>query len=243
MLLSRLRDATIRGRVRRGASHDAGRSPLGAPPWRFSAGAALPSPASFCLRMPCSELPRSQVVVPGGRCPGPPEPAVTSRGHRTPLPLHLQDRLEKTALHERGWQIIYYKTRLRRQDKSHKVADISARFRPCAGGRPVHLQLTTGSRRCRNRCAPRCGGRSGISTPAPSKGGCSSLTRRRKTARPPAPRRYGPAMLPAIKHQKVALERRDVGEFEHAGRDPWRAPSQHSRSGLTFGRPALEVAP
>jgi hypothetical protein len=25
-------------RVRRGASHDAGRSPLGAPPWRFSAG-------------------------------------------------------------------------------------------------------------------------------------------------------------------------------------------------------------
>ncbi len=36
-LLSRLRDATA-ARVRRSASHDAGRSPLGAPPWRFSAG-------------------------------------------------------------------------------------------------------------------------------------------------------------------------------------------------------------
>jgi len=30
--------------------------------------------------------PRSQVIMPGGRCPGPPEPAVTSRGRRTPLP-------------------------------------------------------------------------------------------------------------------------------------------------------------
>src|SRR3981081_1898029 len=28
----------IRAQVRRGASHDAGRSPLGAPPWRFLAG-------------------------------------------------------------------------------------------------------------------------------------------------------------------------------------------------------------
>ena len=67
-----------------GASHDAGRSPLGAPPWRFSAGgrASISGIASGSVQ----RAPRSQVVVPGGRCPGPPEPTVTSRGRRTPLP-------------------------------------------------------------------------------------------------------------------------------------------------------------
>ena len=71
-------------RVRRGASHDAGRSPLGAPPWRFSAGgrASISGIASGSVQ----RAPRSQVIMPGGRCPGPPEPAVTSRGRRTPLP-------------------------------------------------------------------------------------------------------------------------------------------------------------
>src|SRR6476661_4064615 len=70
-------------RVRRGASHDAGRSPLGAPPWRFSAGgrASISGIASGSVQ----RAPRSQVVMPGGRCPGPPKPAVTSRGRRTPL--------------------------------------------------------------------------------------------------------------------------------------------------------------
>ena len=57
-------------RVRRGASHDAGRSPLGAPPWRFSAGgrASISGIASGSVQ----RAPRSQVVVPGGRCPGQP---------------------------------------------------------------------------------------------------------------------------------------------------------------------------
>src|ERR1700754_4589580 len=50
----------------------------------FWPGAALPSPA--LPPDPYSDAPRSQVVMPGGRCPGPPEPAVTSRGRRTPLP-------------------------------------------------------------------------------------------------------------------------------------------------------------
>src|SRR3979411_2102987 len=70
VLLSRLRGATSE-LVRRGASHDAGRSPLGAPPWRFSAG----GPASiFGLASgSVQRAPRSQVVMPGGRCPGPPE--------------------------------------------------------------------------------------------------------------------------------------------------------------------------
>ena len=59
--------------VRRGASHDAGRSPLGAPPWRFWAGgrASISGIASGSVQ----RAPRSQVVVPGGRGPGPPESA------------------------------------------------------------------------------------------------------------------------------------------------------------------------
>src|SRR5262245_50190532 len=63
-----------------GASHDAGRSPLGAPPWRFRAS----GPRFRLLRRPPSynggqlpsgsvqRAPRSQVMVPGGRGPGPP---------------------------------------------------------------------------------------------------------------------------------------------------------------------------
>jgi hypothetical protein len=48
------------------------RSPLGAPPWRFWAGGR----ASFSGISSGSveRAPRSRVVVPGGRCPGPPEP-------------------------------------------------------------------------------------------------------------------------------------------------------------------------
>src|SRR5262249_6580413 len=50
--------------ARRLASHDAGRSPLGAPPWRFgprgrasvSFGARRPTTAGSCLPDPCSEL-------------------------------------------------------------------------------------------------------------------------------------------------------------------------------------------
>ena len=69
-LLSRLRDATGPHPAGRGASHDAGRSPLGAPPWRFSAGgrASISGIASGSVQ----RAPRSQVVMPGGRCPGQP---------------------------------------------------------------------------------------------------------------------------------------------------------------------------
>ena len=50
----------------------------------FRPGAALP--ISGIASGSVQRAPRSQVVMPGGRCPGPPEPAVTSRGRRTPLP-------------------------------------------------------------------------------------------------------------------------------------------------------------
>jgi hypothetical protein len=61
-------------------AYDAGRSPLGAPPWRFWAS----GPRFRLLRRPPSynggqlpsgsvqRAPRSQVIVPGGRGPGPP---------------------------------------------------------------------------------------------------------------------------------------------------------------------------
>ena len=105
-LLSRVRDATYPRSVRRGASHDAGRSPLGAPPWRFSAGgrASISGISSGSVQ----RAPRSQVVMPGGRCPGPPESAVTSRGRRTPLPAPPSGSSPETPLHERGWQNVLY---------------------------------------------------------------------------------------------------------------------------------------
>ena len=88
----------------RGASHNAGRSPLGAPPWRFWAS----GPRFRLLRHPppyngghlpsgsVQRAPRSQVVVPGGRLPGPPE----ASGYEPPAagrhsPLRLQDRLRR----------------------------------------------------------------------------------------------------------------------------------------------------
>ena len=69
----------------------------------FWPGAALPSPA--LPPDPYSDAPRSQVVVPGGRCPGPPEPAVTSRSRRTPLPAPPSGPSLEDAPHERGWRI------------------------------------------------------------------------------------------------------------------------------------------
>src|SRR6187399_1199901 len=72
----------------------------------FRPGAALPSPAF--PPDPCSDAPRSQVVVPGGRCPGPPESAVTSRGRGTPLPAPPSGSSPETPLHERGWQNVLH---------------------------------------------------------------------------------------------------------------------------------------
>jgi hypothetical protein len=87
--------------ARRLAPHDAGRSPLGAPPWRFWApGAALSSPAFAPDR--AQRAPRTQVVVPGGRGPCLPRPAVTSRRRRTPLPAPPSGSSPETPLDERG---------------------------------------------------------------------------------------------------------------------------------------------
>src|SRR3984893_13086384 len=95
------RNAAGQALARRLASHNAGRSPLSAPPWRFWApGAALLSPAFAPDRL--QRAPRSQVVVPGGRGPCLPRRTVTSRRRGTPrLAPHSGSSLEH-ALNERG---------------------------------------------------------------------------------------------------------------------------------------------
>ena len=80
------------GEARRASSGT--RSPLGAPPWRFWVGGR----ASFSGISSGSveRAPRSRVVVPGGRGPGPPEPAgyePAAAGRHSPL--RLQDRLRR----------------------------------------------------------------------------------------------------------------------------------------------------
>src|SRR5262249_16148921 len=87
----------------REAYHDAGRSPLGAPPWRFWApGAALASPAFAPDRL--QRAPRTQVVVPGGRGPEPPG----ANGYKPPpqdaTPRSAFRSLPEDALNERGWE-------------------------------------------------------------------------------------------------------------------------------------------
>ena len=68
--VGRAHDAARQALARRLASHNAGRSPLGAPPWRFftRGRASFSGIASGSVE----RAPRSQVVVPGGRLPGPP---------------------------------------------------------------------------------------------------------------------------------------------------------------------------
>src|SRR6516225_5785471 len=87
--------------ARRLASHDAGRSPLGAPPWRFWApGAALLSPAFAPDRL--QRAPRTQVVVPGGRGPEPPGTSGYKRPPQDATPRSVFRSLPEDALNERG---------------------------------------------------------------------------------------------------------------------------------------------
>src|SRR5262245_51457631 len=97
--------------ARRLASHAAGRSPLGAPPWRFWAPAPRFS-HRHVRRIGYSELlaPRSWCLE--GGVPRLPGRAVTSRRRRTPrLAPHSGSSLEH-ALNERGWEWFYHRFEL-----------------------------------------------------------------------------------------------------------------------------------
>jgi hypothetical protein len=89
-----------------GPSHDAGRSPLGAPPWRFWASGPRFShrcPPPLALRRASdrsSELLAAR--VPGRRIPEPPEASRLTRRRRTPLPAAPSGSPPETPLNQRG---------------------------------------------------------------------------------------------------------------------------------------------
>jgi hypothetical protein len=104
----RARNAARQALARRLASHDAGRSPLGAPPWRFWApGAALlsPLPPSACASAGSGSDPASS-SQPGRNAwragSLPPGAAVTSRHRRTPHLAPPSGCLRTAPLKERG---------------------------------------------------------------------------------------------------------------------------------------------
>src|SRR5262245_6783264 len=96
--------------ARRLASHDAGRSPLGAPPWRFWASGPrfrlLRRPPSYNGgQSPCGSVqraPRSQVIVPGGRGPGPPGASGYKPPPQDATPRSAFRMSPEDALNERG---------------------------------------------------------------------------------------------------------------------------------------------
>src|SRR5262249_47573926 len=108
----RAHNAARQALARRLASHDAGRSPLGAPPWRVWAS----GPRFRLLRRPPSynggqlpsgsvqRAPRSHVVVPGGRDPGPPEASGYKPPPQDATPRSAFRMSPETPLNERGWE-------------------------------------------------------------------------------------------------------------------------------------------
>src|SRR5215510_16391894 len=94
-------DATCQALARRHASSDVGRSPLGAPPWRFS-GRGPRFRLQHFLRSPCSELLAARSYSAWRAVSRTSRGAVTSRRRRTPHLAPPMDRLRKTPLDERG---------------------------------------------------------------------------------------------------------------------------------------------
>jgi hypothetical protein len=97
-------DAAYQALARRLASHDAGRSPLGAPPWRFWApGAALPSPwapavlqrraVALRIRAASSSHPGRSAWRAGSRASRGERLRAAAAGRHSPL--RLQDRLRR----------------------------------------------------------------------------------------------------------------------------------------------------
>ena len=90
--------------------YDAGRSPLGAPPWRFWASGPrfrlLGRPPSYNGgQLPSGSVqraPRSQVVVPGGRGPGPPGASGYKPPPQDATPRSAFRMSPETPLNERG---------------------------------------------------------------------------------------------------------------------------------------------
>ena len=80
-------------RVRRGASHDAGRSPLGAPPWRFSAGGRVSISGIASGSVQRLLAARSSCLA--GGVPDLPSPRLRAAAAGRHSPLRLRDRLRR----------------------------------------------------------------------------------------------------------------------------------------------------
>ena len=122
-------------RVRRGASHDAGRSPLGAPPWRFSAGgrASISGIASGSVQR-CSSQPGRRAWRAVSR-------TSRARGYE-PRP---QDATPRSAFrivsgdapHERGWE----SCSITSMSSQHKIRSVVG-TRPSA---PIRVDISGGT--------------------------------------------------------------------------------------------------
>ena len=138
---------------------------------------------------------------------------------------------------------VLVKTPLMSEDvKSYIITSLSSQYRcrdvAASGGLLCQLplprsprRLTADSRRCRNRCALRCGGRNGISTRRRRRAAARASAPHQRTARPPAPRRYGQAMLPAT---SVGRSCSSAGKVVRVSRP--RAGTARMQNGDRFGR-------
>jgi hypothetical protein len=103
-----------------------GRSPLGAPPWRFWAPArASLTGAHHKLSLGrgpdrIQRAPRARVVVPGRRGAGPPEATVANRNRGTPLLAPPSGSPLEDAPHERGCEPMYFSCNLQSSAKCRK---------------------------------------------------------------------------------------------------------------------------
>ena len=100
-------DAADQALARRLASNNVGRSPLGAPPWRFlGSGSALPSAALPPQRV--QRAPRGTGRSAWRAGPVPPEHAITSRTAGRHTSLRLQDRLRRRPSMSKANRLLLY---------------------------------------------------------------------------------------------------------------------------------------
>ena len=145
--------------ARRLASHDAGRSPLGAPPWRFfTRGRASVSGIRLSSRLgglgSVQRAPRSQVIVPGGRGPGPPE----ANGYKPPpqdaTPRSAFRMSPDDALNERGCESIITAS-ICSQVNIRFVVDAVVASRRRAADQPIRRLVSINSQPLAPACSTR----------------------------------------------------------------------------------------
>src|SRR4029079_3466051 len=131
----------------------------------FRPGAALPSPA--LPPDPLSELLAARSSCLAGGVPDLASPRLRAAAAGRHSPLRLQDRLRKTPLHERGWQIIYINivtSTIAWLHRSHIISSVLPRRDGADGDAAAPLAAGTAQTvlTLADEC-PQCSGRSGVS--------------------------------------------------------------------------------